>query len=173
MRISSNRVALRAPETLPKNQMRLPAFAEFMPHPDARKRIESALNAVRALLAADLIDAHKRELLSVCIWKLSLAEGKSKYTTRFMSAASSGRIARHLAHEHVHERAKLVSALLSGALAPDNLSALAVACTVTRDEHVRLTAVGKVDPSIDGWERYRIASVAVIDCAQACWHIAP
>jgi hypothetical protein len=153
--------------------MRLPAFAAFTPHPDARKRIESALNAVRAVLSADLIDAHQRELLSVCIWKLSLAEGKSKYATRFASAASSGRAVSHLAHEHVHERAKIVSALLSGTLTPDSLEARVIACTVTREEHVRLTAVGRADRTLDGWDRYRIASVAVVDRARMCWKIAP
>ena len=147
----------------------LPVFAPYTRRFDADARIASALNAVRALLGADLLPAHRRELLSVCLWKLSLAEPIGKYATRFVSAAALDEERRSLAHEHVHERAKLVRTLIEGTLAPECLPGFAFACVVTREEHARLGTASRRDPTLDGWDRYRKACVAVVDRERGCW----
>jgi len=150
-------------------RLALPSFAPYVRRIDADARIASALNAVRALLVADLLPAHRRELLGVCLWKLSLAEPPDKYATRFVSATALRCARRSLAHEHVHERAKLVRALIDGAVSPERLPEFALACVVTREEHARLGVESRRDPSLDGWDRYRKAGIAVVDRGRGCW----
>ena len=150
-------------------RLALPCFAPYARRIDADARIASALSAVRALLLADLLPAHRRELLSVCLWKLSLAEPIGKYATRFVSAAALRCARRLLAHEHVHERAMVVRALLDGAMTPERLPEYAFACVVTREEHARLGVEGRRDRSLEGWDRYRKAGIAVVDRERGCW----
>ena len=109
-----------------------------------------------------MIDAHKRELLSICLWKLSEVEG-GKHGTRFQSEAAVGAPRRELAHEHVFERAKLVSALLASPNDIDAVVSKAVGCLVTRQEHKRLTHVSRTNPQAEGWERYALAGIKVLD----------
>ncbi|HEX7769736.1 MAG TPA: hypothetical protein VF422_06880 [Dokdonella sp.] len=154
-------------------QIALPELPRHARRHDADERIASAINAVRAILAADLVPAHKRELLSVCIWKLTLAEPVNKYATRFVSVAAVACASRDRVHEHVFERSRLVRALIDGRLPLDELPASAVACVVTRDEHARLARAAVEKPGIEGWDRYRAASIAVVDCARRCWQLEP
>ncbi|MEO5560593.1 MAG: hypothetical protein ABIO49_11865 [Dokdonella sp.] len=146
---------------------------DYRPHPDAEARIASALRATQLILTADLLLEHKRELLNICLWKMSLAEGKSKYETRFASAASIGCPIKLLAHEHVCERAKLVQALLSAQIVVNDLRKFVVACTVLRTEHALLTTTSRTEPGLDGWDRYRKTRIAVIDRQTGFWLIAP
>jgi hypothetical protein len=106
----------------------------------------------------------------VCLWKISEAEGSNKYDTRFVSASSLQHAQADLAHEHVHERAKLIRGLLDGSISINTLRDRAFACTVTREEH---EVLGAVDTSLEGWERYSAARVAVIDRTSAAWVIPP
>jgi hypothetical protein len=139
---------------------------EFRPHPRAIERASSATAAVRAILAApdapDVLPSHRRELLSLCLWKITEAEG-GKYGTRFRSRAALSAPRAELAHEHVYERQKLVDALLAAPADDDAVVARAVGCVVTRREHARLTAVSRARPELDGWERYEAAGVKVVD----------
>lgn len=151
----------------------LPDHPVFARRHDADERIASAVNAARAILAADLVPAHKRELLSVCIWKLTLAEPVNKYATRFVSVAALRCARRDRVHEHVFERSRLVHSLIDGRLPLDQLPARAVACVVTRGEHARLARVVAENPGLEGWGRYRAAAIAVVDCAHRCWHVGP
>ncbi len=147
----------------------LPAFAPFERRADADARVASALNAVCALLAADLLPAHRRELLSTCLWKLSLAEPRSKYATRYVSAATLASGRSEWVHEHVNERVRLVDALVDGTLVPAALAAEVLACIVTKREHVRLGEAARLDPGLHGWARYRAARIAVVDRAAGTW----
>lgn len=151
----------------------LPAFPNHARRPDADERIASALNAVRAILAAELVPAHKRELLSVCIWKLTLAEPVNKYATRFVSPAALACARNDRVHEHVVERSKLVRSLMDGSLRPEQLPSSAVACVVTRDEHARLARAAAANAGLEGWDRYRAAAIPVVDCAERRWQIDP
>jgi hypothetical protein len=151
----------------------LPAFPTYRRHPHADARIQSALTAASVILAADILPEHKRELLSICLWKLSLAEGAGKYQTRFLSPGTIGKPPTLLAHEHVHERARRTHAQMQGETTIDSLRSLVFACTVLREEHARLTALGKTSPGVEGWDRYRRAGIAVIDRQQGTWLIEP
>ena len=85
---------------------------EYREHKDRTKRIESAIIAINALLPLELYPAHKRELLGICIWKITEADGKMK--VRYWSEGSIVNEKARLQHEHVHERKELISRLLNG-----------------------------------------------------------
>lgn len=150
---------------------KLPDVSPFSPHDNADLRIASAINAVRAILSAELLPEHKRELLSVCLWKLSLAECRGKYDTRYVSLGALRQPEKVLAHEHVNERSKLVRDLIAGAIGIESLRDLVVACTVLRTEHAVLSKSGRA--GLSGWERYRDAKIGVIDREKKAWLIAP
>jgi hypothetical protein len=131
-------------------------------HKDADRRMASARKLVRVILDADdLYPPHRREFIKLALWKVTEAEA-GKYTTRYRSRGSlePGAI---LQHDHVFERAKLASALIAEPDRLDELLDKAVACTVTKDEHQRLTSVSRHMPHLDGWARYRAAGISVID----------
>lgn len=151
----------------------LPTIPEYRSHARADERIASALTAVAALLAADILAEHKRELLSICLWKISQAQGISKYKTRYVSAASLNAPTSSLAHDHVYERHWITRRLMLGEIEVDALRTIALACTVLRSEHKQLTALSKDEPGIAGWERYRKADIAVIDCKERTWLLEP
>ena len=118
---------------------------------------------MRAILdAPGVLPAHKRELLSICFWKVTEAEG-GKYGTRFRSRAALAAPRAELAHEHVVERAKLARWLLEHPDRVDDAIARAVACVVTRAEHRQLSAVSRAQPELEGWARYEAAGIEVVD----------
>jgi hypothetical protein len=129
----------------------------YVEHAQADAREEEARRTLRAVLGLDVCPPHKRELLNICLWKLTEARPSSKYALRYRTHAALHGGA--LRHEHVHQRKHLVAALLAGKEAVEAILARAVACTVTRAEHRRLDA----HEDCDGWERYRRAGLRVID----------
>lgn len=134
---------------------------KYQPHPDAQLRRESAVLAAKAILALDLYPPHKRKFLSVCIWKMTEADGK--YTTRYQTRTAWGADSSELAHEHVYRMELLIDRLLQS---PENVASIlgeAVACTVTRDEHRHLCKQDRANSLLDGWERYRMARIEVVD----------
>lgn len=135
----------------------------YIRHRDAEQRIASAKAAIRAILDADLYKPHLKELLTICIWKLTLAEGKSKYKTRYRSTASLDQPTKSLNHEHVIETHKLVQHLIARPSQHDKIASRAIACVVTRQEHTQLTAISKLQPEVHGWDRYREAGIEVLD----------
>lgn len=137
--------------------------SRFFRRHDADSRIESAICAIRALLPLPLLPAHKRELLSICIWKLTEADG-GKYGTRFRSEAALTAPRSKLAHEHVYQRARMVRAMLAEPHRLEELARRAIGCVVTREEHKRLNALGVARPDLDGWQRYEAAEIHVVDC---------
>jgi hypothetical protein len=137
--------------------------ASFNAHRDAEKRIESAKNTIKVLLSAELYEPHLVELLKICIWKLSLAEGRSKYKTRYKSVRSLDNPPKNLHHEHVFETSKLIKELRTDPRGIGRIVAKAVACVVTRKEHKNLTKLSRGRPDLHGWDRYQAAGIQVID----------
>jgi len=137
-----------------------PAYRE---HKDRDRRVQSAVSAIQAILPVALYPAHKRELLSVCIWKITEADGK--FNTRYWSVGAISNPAEKRQHEHVHERKELIGRLLAG---EDVLSVMtdAVGCIVTAQEHA---ALGRSSRS--GWDRYKEAGIRVFDAKarEWCW----
>lgn len=133
----------------------------YVKHKDREARVNSAITAIKAILPLDLYPAHKKELLSVCIWKITEADGKSK--VRYWSQCAVDNKTAKLQHEHIHERRELITRLLSGeaigSVIPD-----AVACMVTKEEHAKLNA-----SSNQGWQRYKDAGIRVYDAQEQEW----
>jgi hypothetical protein len=88
----------------------------------------------------------------------------SKYETRFRSlGALHVTDAAELQHEHVFTRKWLIDTMQANptdAVIEWIMTNLTIACTVTVDEHARLT---KFDRTHQGWERYAAAGVEVFD----------
>lgn len=136
-------------------------FPKFKPHKDRELRIQSAVTAMRAIVGLDLYPAHKKELLGICIWKLTEADGK--YNLRYWSEGSIKAPKKDYRHEHVYEKKELIQRALAG----EDLESIAedaVACVVTPSEHVVLSS------SIEsGWDRYIHSGVKVFDALKQQW----
>jgi hypothetical protein len=132
-------------------------------HADAADRVRSAITAAETIVSLDLYPAHKRELLSVCIWKITEAAPVSKYQTRFRSRASLSAPESELAHDHVNQRKSLIDEMIAHPEEVSRILQTAVACVATRSEHERLTGVSRENPDLDGWERYKKAGIDVVD----------
>ena len=130
----------------------------------------SALSAVMQLLmpVPGLIMTHRRELLTIALWKWTEASGVAphpKYNIRFATTGALNRdVTAKINHEHVWPRKWLIDNLLQRyrtSNEPDIwnfLAEYAVACIVTVDEHARLGGVTGV-----GWQRYAAARIEVRD----------
>lgn len=108
-----------------------------------------------------VLDYHKRELLSILMWKATEVDGKNNI--RYRSAGVLADEVARIHHEHVVTRKELVNRLISE---PDRYVEIlddAVGCLVTREEHKRLAAAERADPSLRGWDRYRAADIIVHD----------
>lgn len=134
-------------------------------HPLAAARMRSAIVLVKAILSMrdpDILPVHRRELLTVLLWKVTEAES-SKYKTRFQSKSAFACADRkQLRHEHVFQRAKMIDELLEAMPSEiERLLTKATGCIVTLEESHQLA---KQDIHY-GWERYRRAGIVVLDTA--------
>lgn len=132
------------------------------------ERRESALRVIHHMLGlSGVSQAHKKELLSIGLWKWTEAEGfapHAKYHVRLRSlgAIDLENVAK-VNHEHVWPRQWIIGQLLGKEeWSLEDLRVFleqyAVACTVTTEEHARL---GQSRAS--GWQRYVAAGVKVWD----------
>jgi hypothetical protein len=135
----------------------------FKPHPESEARKRSAVTLIKYLLAIkkpEVLQTHRRQLLTVLLWKITEAES-SKWKTRFQSEGARRRGKAKLRHDHVFQRSKMIAALEKATLHEvDVILKKAIACTVTIKEHARLS---EFDTEYDGWARYRKAGIKVID----------
>jgi len=138
---------------------------EYTKHRDHAERIRSAYLAIKAILDLDLYKQHKRDLLDICIWKITEVDGKDKTRYRSLEALNE-KNSRNLQHEHVFEKSFLIDMLLDNKDDYEHILEKAVACMVTKEEHERLTRIsreykGKID--LQGWARYKMAKIRVYD----------
>lgn len=159
--IGSNPILRRSQVT--RKNLCFEVMQTYQEHKERSRRIQSAINAISALLPLDLYPAHKTELIGVCIWKITEADGKARVRYRSEGALSKSRA--KLNHEHVHERRELISRLLAGE-AIESVVNDAIACMVTEEEHALLR-----HSSSTGWQRYKDAGIRVFDlnCQQWLW----
>ena len=133
----------------------------YQPHKDKNARLRSAKLAISSLLKLDLYPSHKRELLSVCIWKVTEADGK--LNVRYWSQEAVKADKKDLRHEHVYERKELIDRLLNGEPLEQVFSDM-VACIVTKDEHLALSKSNR-----SGWDRYKDTNIKVYDSQDGVW----
>ena len=119
------------------------------------------MTAIEAIIPLDLYPAHKKELLSVCLWKITEADGKMK--VRYWSEEATSSAKSDLQHEHVHERRELIERLLKGEQIESVIND-AIACIVTKKEHLILGKSG-----MSGWDRYLDTGIRVYDSKEQVW----
>jgi len=130
--------------------------------PSEQDVLESAIILVEATLALSILDAHKRGVINGMLW--SITEARGKCTTRFRStAALAAPKGTKLQHEHVIPRKELIDAIMKEPSRARELLNTAVACTVTVEEHQRLSEITRKQPSLTGWQRYAAAGILVRD----------
>jgi len=114
--------------------------------------------------APDLTMTQRRALISVACWWVTEDNGKWGVRHR-TSGALAIPVGGHsqLRHEHVVTRKSLVDLVLARPEDAAQILDTAIACTVTKDEHSRLT---RFDRTHVGWARYLAAGLTVIDMEQ-------
>src|ERR1043166_9507914 len=123
---------------------------------------ESAIRTVEAILDTDVLPCHKRDVINGMIWKITEAGGK--YLTRYHSrAAWNAPRTTKRERDHVIPRKALIDAIMREPERARELLATAIACTVTKEEHARLTRVSREQPHLQGWQRYAAADILVVD----------
>lgn len=133
-----------------------------MARADRASILESAIKAVEGVLTLDILPAHKRKLIDRMIWTVTEVDGKFKTRYQSLAAVNCDRSVKRQ-HEHVIPRGVLTDAILAQPSAARKLMSGAVACVVTVDEHLRLSAASRHNRALEGWERYRKARIVVID----------
>lgn len=123
----------------------------------ADEHVTAAARAAQIAVAADVPWRIKREWLSSVAWYATLPDPKVKMSQRFATREfiKTGRGE----HEHVVPRRWLRDAVMQSPEHAERIFALAVACNVTKTQHLEL---GKHKDSF-GWRRYIAAGVEVID----------
>ena len=137
----------------------------FQRHPDADERVRSALKVIESLLPLDIYPTMKRRFLSNCLWQITQAEGKTKYDLRYRSESSLSASRKEWRHEHVFRRKEMVDALLANPAAAEEIAAAAFGCVVTKSEHALLRGIDRTHREVNGWDRYRLAGIVVMDMA--------
>lgn len=136
--------------------------------------IDSALNLGRSILDTDALTEHKRDFLSVCIWKVTEADGK--HNLRYWSEGVYTLVQKHsdikavlkqplpIQHEHVNPISCLVDKIMNNPACLEKvLREEAIACLITKEEH------DKLDNSPDGFARYEKACIRVWDRDKQQW----
>jgi len=108
----------------------------------------------------EILERHKVQILDTIVWKASEAAGKNKKDTRFVTEAvyeaDKAGTSIKVNFEHVRPKKKVIRDLLASPEKAKSILYNAIACTVTRDEHLTLA---------DGedWDRYKAANIRVYD----------
>ena len=105
----------------------------------------------------------KRRFISNCLWQITQAEGRTKYDLRYRSRASLASPRDEWRHEHVFRRKDMVDSLLNFPHNSRKILTQAVGCVVTKSEHKVLSKIDRTNGDINGWDRYRVARIVVID----------
>jgi hypothetical protein len=126
------------------------------------ERRESSIRAMEGILALEIDDAHKKRLLSRCIWFYTEADGKwkTKYESYAVHAGIEHKMRRH---EHVYTRKKLIAELQQRQKSVSEIAQHIIACIVTAEEHKKLHEIEKKNPKLDGWVRYKQAGIDVVE----------
>ena len=152
---------------------------ELPPRSDSARQIPQEVLRSAAVLAAAILAVphegpnsaciqHKKTLLARLYSFITDANGK--YSAPYRSQGVINAIENGeeviVEHEHVHSRISVTRLLLEDpSRVEDVLSTRLIACLVTQEEHRALTKAEK-EHGVEGWERYRAASVVVPGIAE-------
>lgn len=131
---------------------------------NSEENITSATNAIGQILnMKNILDKHKKELLSVMIWKISEANGK--WNLNYLSEETLSEEDVSIYHEHVVTRQELIKLLLAQPDQYKKILSKVTACLVTKSEHNLL----EKHKHLSGWDRYKKAGIKVFDRKEKVW----
>jgi hypothetical protein len=138
---------------------------EWRPRKNHEQYLQSAVELTRVLVENrhSFVESHYRELLKICLWKYTEAEGPSKHKTRYRSQGAIENPSAKLNHDHVVTRKQIIDSIIAE---PKNFVThllTAVGCTVLASEHATLNQIGRDFPALSGWARYEQAGIQVWD----------
>jgi hypothetical protein len=154
------------------NTLQLEIQQPFEPHKSAQQRLNSAEEAIKAIVLMDLDDSKiKIDILRRLLYGWTQAIPKNRHATKFRSIGALGRAHEpgNFIHEHVFTRKTIANALLKkeNQNKTREILDLAIACTVTIEEDRALRAEEKrakaEKRSLVGWQRYKEAKIRVFD----------
>jgi hypothetical protein len=123
--------------------------------------IYSAIEGIKSVATNDnLLLVHKKELISVLIWKITEANGK--WSTRYRSEGVLDDSECKIQHEHVYTRKFLTEQILQNPSNAEHIVQNAIGCLVTEQEHSKLTAITS-SQKLQGWDRYEAAQITIYD----------
>lgn len=127
--------------------------------------IASATTVIDQILRmTDVMEKHKKEMLSDMIWKIS--ESNGRWNTRYYSAGVLDKTNdEKVQHEHVVTRKEIIDQLLKKPNEYKEILKQVTACIVTESEHLKL---GQAKNS-SGLDRYKQAEVKVFDRLDGKW----
>lgn len=116
----------------------------------------------------DVAEKHKKEILSILLWKTTEVDGK--WSTRYISEGVlklnlNGKYKKGIEHEHVFTRKTLILELLENPKKSNFIIKKAIGCLVTKEEHNKLNKV----KNLEGWERYKKVNIKVYDTKSKKW----
>jgi hypothetical protein len=84
---------------------------KFSADAKANERLRSVQRVIRAIVRVDdILESHRRELLPICMYRITEAHGK--WNLRYKSLATKGKPRKEVTHEHVIARKELVTEIL-------------------------------------------------------------
>ena len=126
-----------------------------------KDKINSAINIALSVVELDILEQHKKKILTEVQWLISEANGK--YKTKYRTKESLNDKEHYIHHEHVFQRKKVTLKILNDTRQTKKILKNVIGCLVTVNEHEKLNAAEKKDPSLYGWERYKKAGIQVYD----------
>jgi len=152
--------------------MSVSSFRHHQPY-QARRDIDVVLDDVErlitSLLKLEIKLPLKKRMLVHALWEVAIANGS--FCPRFRSIGTVQALGERIQRDHVFQKKRLVSRLLAG----ENVRSVmddSIVCTVTVEEHKRLTEISRTTSDLDGWERYHQARVSVRDMIDKTWKVA-
>lgn len=126
--------------------------------------LTSAREVVKCIVCNQRVSGkHKKEIISLMIWMITERFGKwnarfRSEKARYMKSKDGG-----IRHEHVYRRKDLIHNILNNSKNTSAILKNAIACIVTKEEHLMLNKIDKDKPNLDGWDRYKEAKIRVYD----------
>lgn len=128
---------------------------------DFDARLADVKKVLASILQLDIHVQMKKRMVGYVIWEIAeYLNGNFKGRYRSKGALIPGV---PIQRDHVNQKARIIERLLANADQVDTILSDLVHCVVTKEEHERLTAYSKLNPELDGWDRYRVAEVEVMD----------
>lgn len=131
----------------------------FVVSDKAEETIRSAIVIANEVVNLDILERHKKKILTKIQWLISETHGK--YTTKYCTEGALGDEIKSIQHEHVFPRKKLSFRILNDPSNTKEYLSDIVGRVVTVEEHDKLNKAEKLNPELDGWERYKAAGIVV------------